>query len=70
LSSASVLRDVGVNATSQQSQSIAAAAAFPVNRPDGYWLNDMSGKGIAAFNTNPSGYKVFRNVKDYGAVGK
>jgi glucan 1,3-beta-glucosidase len=51
------------NATSQ----IAAAAA---SFPDGYWLNDMSGKGIAAFNQNPGGYKVFRNVRDYGAVGE
>lgn len=69
LSSAPVVRDMTVNTTSQQSQNIEAAAAFPVNHPDGYWLNDMSGNGIAAFNSNPSGYKVFRNVKDYGAVG-
>ncbi|PSR72174.1 hypothetical protein PHLCEN_2v11966 [Hermanssonia centrifuga] len=25
--------------------------------------------GIAAFNSNPSGYQVFRNVKDFGAIG-
>lgn len=37
---------------------------------DGYWLNDLSGKGIAPFNPNPAGYKVFRNVKDYGAKGE
>lgn len=37
---------------------------------DGYWLNHLSGKGIAPFNANPAGYKVFRNVKDYGAKGK
>jgi hypothetical protein len=37
---------------------------------DGYWLNDLSGKGIAAFNPNPTTYKVFRNVKDYGAKGR
>lgn len=37
--------------------------------PDGYWLNDLSGKGRAPFNTNPNGYKVFRNVKEYGARG-
>jgi glucan 1,3-beta-glucosidase len=59
-------RDVTVNASSQQSQTVEASAAFP----DGYWLNDMSGKGIAAFNSNPSEYKVFRNVNDYGAKGK
>ncbi|KAJ5087004.1 Pectin lyase fold/virulence factor [Penicillium alfredii] len=34
-----------------------------------YWLADITHQGIAAFNTNPSGYKVFRNVKDYGAKG-
>lgn len=33
--------------------------------PDGYWLNDLSGKGRAAFNANPGAYKVFRNVKEY-----
>jgi glucan 1,3-beta-glucosidase len=53
-------------ATTQQSLSVGAAASFP----DGYWLNDMSGKGYAAFNPNPNGYKVFRNIRDYGAVGK
>lgn len=37
---------------------------------DGYWLNDLSGRGIAAFNPNPAAYKVFRNVKDYGAKGQ
>lgn len=48
----------------------------PLDRRDGqeaaassYWLEDMQHQGIAAFNPNPSGYKVFRNVKDYGAVG-
>ncbi|CAI9636279.1 glycoside hydrolase family 55 protein [Alternaria burnsii] len=35
---------------------------------DGYWLNDLSGNGRAAFNGN-SAYKVFRNVKEYGAKG-
>jgi hypothetical protein len=29
----------------------------------------MQRQGIAAFNKNPAGYKVFRNVKDYGARG-
>ncbi|RAR03803.1 glycoside hydrolase family 55 protein [Stemphylium lycopersici] len=35
---------------------------------DGYWLNDLSGKGRAPFNSNGN-YKVFRNVKEYGAKG-
>ncbi|KAJ5544547.1 hypothetical protein N7535_007055 [Penicillium sp. DV-2018c] len=35
----------------------------------GYWLADIAHQGRAAFNSNPSGYTVFRNVKDYGAKG-
>ena len=34
-----------------------------------YWLANIRHQGIAAFNSNPSGYVVFRNVKDYGAAG-
>ena len=34
-----------------------------------YWLADITHQGIAAFNPNPSTYKVFRNVMDYGAKG-
>jgi hypothetical protein len=33
-----------------------------------YWLENIRHQGIAAFNPDAS-YKVFRNVKDYGAVG-
>ena len=32
-----------------------------------YWLGNVQHQGIAAYNS-PS-YKVFRNVKDYGAKG-
>ncbi|KAA8892622.1 pectate lyase superfamily protein-domain-containing protein [Sphaerosporella brunnea] len=34
-----------------------------------FWLEDIQKQGVAAFNPNPSAYKVFRNVKDYGAKG-
>ncbi|CAG8892931.1 unnamed protein product [Penicillium egyptiacum] len=34
-----------------------------------YWLANIAHQGIAAFNSNPSGYNVFRSVKDYGAKG-
>lgn len=34
-----------------------------------YWLASIAHQGVAAFNPDPSGYKVFRNVKDYGAKG-
>lgn len=41
--------------------------AAPGDAP--YWLADIAHQGVAAFNQNPTGYKVFRNVKDYGAKG-
>ncbi|KAL2357866.1 exo-beta-1,3-glucanase-like protein [Cryomyces antarcticus] len=34
-----------------------------------YWMENIKHQGIAAFNANPAGYQVFRNVKDFGAVG-
>ncbi|KAG8832104.1 hypothetical protein FRC17_002050 [Serendipita sp. 399] len=36
---------------------------------DPYWLTNIPHVGTAAFNPSPSTYKVFRNVKDYGARG-
>lgn len=36
---------------------------------DPYWLQSMPHVGKAAFNPSPSTYIVYRNVKDYGAVG-
>jgi glucan 1,3-beta-glucosidase len=34
-----------------------------------HWLENIKHQGISAFNSDSS-YKVFRNVKDYGAKGK
>lgn len=34
-----------------------------------YWLEKIKHQGIAAYNSDPTGYEVFRNVKDFGAVG-
>ncbi|KAF9044173.1 exo-beta-1,3-glucanase [Panaeolus papilionaceus] len=36
---------------------------------DPFWMQSIKHQGKAPFNPNPSSYKVFRNVKDYGAVG-
>ncbi|KAF5330865.1 hypothetical protein D9619_005867 [Psilocybe cf. subviscida] len=36
---------------------------------DAFWMQNIKHQGIAAFNSNPSGYQVFRNVKDFGAKG-
>ncbi|GLI75810.1 hypothetical protein PoHVEF18_004076 [Penicillium ochrochloron] len=49
-------------------QTVVEAATSATGDPS-YWLADISHQGLAAFNSNPSGYKVFRNVKDYGAKG-
>lgn len=48
---------------------VQAAAVEAAAADTGYWLADIAHQGIAAFNSNPSGYVVFRNVKDYGAKG-
>ncbi|CUS11856.1 unnamed protein product [Tuber aestivum] len=34
-----------------------------------FWLSEITHRGAPAFNANPTGYRVFRNVKDYGAKG-
>lgn len=34
-----------------------------------FWLSAISHRGAPAFNSNSTGYKVFRNVRDYGAKG-
>ena len=34
-----------------------------------YWLERVTHQGTAAYNPDPAGYKVFRNVKEYGAKG-
>ncbi|KAF8900746.1 exo-beta-1,3-glucanase [Gymnopilus junonius] len=34
-----------------------------------FWMESIKHQGISPFNSDPSSYKVFRNVKDYGAVG-
>ena len=34
-----------------------------------FWLEKIKHQGIAPFSSDPMSYKVFRNVKDFGAVG-
>jgi glucan 1,3-beta-glucosidase len=35
-----------------------------------YWLSQIQRQGTVAYGSNSAGYKVFRNVKDYGAIGR
>lgn len=34
-----------------------------------YWLENIHHQGVAPFAPNATKYKVFRNVREYGAVG-
>jgi glucan 1,3-beta-glucosidase len=54
----------------------AASSAIPANDAEAsilprqstaYWYEEITHQGISAFG--PSGYAVYRNVKDYGATG-
>ncbi|QRV92157.1 exo-beta-1,3-glucanase [Ceratobasidium sp. AG-Ba] len=36
---------------------------------DPYWMQTITRRGGSPYNSSPSTYKVFRNVKDYGAKG-
>ncbi|KIW30901.1 uncharacterized protein PV07_02593 [Cladophialophora immunda] len=52
---------------------LARAAPRPVpieprQAASSYWLSQIQRQGTVAYGSNP-GYKIFRNVKDYGAVG-
>jgi glucan 1,3-beta-glucosidase len=40
----------------------------PKRQPAPYWYETIAHQGISAFG--PSGYQVYRNVKDFGATGK
>jgi glucan 1,3-beta-glucosidase len=40
----------------------------PKRQPTPYWYETITHQGISAFG--PSGYQVYRNVKDFGATGK
>lgn len=63
---ASAAISFGTKAAVNAESAVAAAAAAD----SAYWLADIAHQGVAAFNSNPSGYQVFRNVKDYGAKGE
>lgn len=40
----------------------------PRQQTSSYWLAQIQRQGTVAFGSDPN-YKVFRSVKDYGAVG-
>ncbi|KAK0442864.1 exo-beta-1,3-glucanase [Armillaria borealis] len=46
-----------------------AAAANETYRGEPFWLEAIKHQGTSPFNRDPGSYQVFRNVKDFGAVG-
>ncbi|KEZ39345.1 Glucan 1,3-beta-glucosidase [Scedosporium apiospermum] len=50
------------------STSLFWAATLAVRGVAAYWLEDIAHQGKAPYHSDPE-YKVFRNVKDFGAVG-
>lgn len=44
-------------------------AASLLQAAGAYWMEDIKHQGIAPFNPDPSGYQIFRNVKNFGAIG-
>jgi len=51
------------------STSLLLAAASAARLVAGYWMEEIPHQGRSTFNSDPDNYVVFRNVKDYGAVG-
>ncbi|KAF7862760.1 hypothetical protein EAF04_007632 [Stromatinia cepivora] len=58
-----------VRAGSSGGQRDSDTPPYSHSRSCSYWLEDIKHQGIAAFNPNPRGFHVFRNVKDFGAKG-
>ncbi|KAK0185857.1 exo-beta-1,3-glucanase [Armillaria mellea] len=51
------------------SPSKSAAAANEAYPGEPFWLEAIRHQGTSPFNPDPGSYQVFRNVKDFGAVG-
>lgn len=60
---------LSINGTMQAGQSVDASQATPVAFNGTFWLELINHNGTATYNPDPSSYRVFRNVKDFGAKG-
>ncbi|EUC54837.1 Exo-beta-1,3-glucanase, partial [Rhizoctonia solani AG-3 Rhs1AP] len=58
----STVQSLGTTCTAPLGLGTAAAS-------DPYWMQTIARRGGSPYNPSPSTYKVFRNVKDYGAKG-
>ncbi|KAI8955338.1 glycoside hydrolase family 55 protein [Xylaria longipes] len=52
-----------------EAQAYQDARGIEQRQADNYWYETIAHQGISAFNVNATTYKVYRNVKDYGAKG-
>lgn len=64
-----VAASLAISQVSALGTSCSAALSPSAAASDPYWLQTISHLGTSAYNAAPSSYKVYRNVKDYGAKG-
>ncbi|KAI0973486.1 glycoside hydrolase family 55 protein [Xylaria arbuscula] len=57
------------NKTFDSADTAREARSVESRQASSYWYENIAHQGISAFNNNPTTYKVYRNVKDYGAIG-
>lgn len=58
-----------VGLTSFASAAPATGGAPPSTSASDYWFSSIKRQGAPAFHENGGDYKIFRNVKDFGAKG-
>lgn len=58
-----------LSAVNALGSSCTAALTPQAGANDPHWMQTITRRGKSAYNSNPSTYKVYRNVKDYGAKG-
>ncbi|KAI0928651.1 hypothetical protein AcV5_006151 [Taiwanofungus camphoratus] len=64
----------GALASTPLASALGSACSTPIGGgtaapSDPFWMQNIKHQGTSAFNSDPSSYQVFRNVKDFGAVG-
>ena len=69
LATASLLGSLVLSVAGLGSQCTAALGSGNASPSDPYWLQNIAHQGYAPYAPSPSSYSVYRNVKDYGAVG-
>jgi len=71
---AALLLAYGILASTPLALALGSACSTPIGggtaaASDPFWMQNIKHQGTSAYNSDPSSYQVFRNVKDFGAVG-